>query len=93
MIYPEKGRFTGPDGQEESTKWASTHDFVVLQRPGNSWCMGRSQGEGNRPPLWADGLSLEPRAGEKSFLSRDPFWYIILHRLSSISLDGVAEPH
>jgi hypothetical protein len=43
LIDPEEGRFAGPSGKEESTKWMETQDFEVLRNeqalPRAGWCM------------------------------------------------------
>jgi hypothetical protein len=73
-IYPERGRFDGPHGKEESKKWVETQDFEVLrneQEFPRSWVVHNA-----RAIKPVEGLSREPRAeGRQEILyARDPFW-------------------
>ena len=59
-IYPEKGRFDGPNGKEESKKWMETQDFRVLrnkQEFPRSWVVHKA-----RAIKPVEGLSRETRA-------------------------------
>ncbi len=74
LIYPEKGRFDGPHGKEESRKWMDTQDFEVLrneQEFPRSWVVHSA-----RAIEPVEGLSREPRAeGRQEILyARDLFW-------------------
>ena len=67
LIYPEKGRFDGPDGKEESKKWMDTQDFEVLrneQEFPRSWVV--HERESDQAVRRAVAPSLEPRAGKRS---------------------------
>ena len=73
-IYPEKGRFDGPNGKEESKKWMDTQDFEVLrneQEFPRSWVVHNA-----RAIKPVEGLSREPRAESKQEIlyARDLFW-------------------
>jgi hypothetical protein len=63
FIYPEKDRFDGPHGKEESKKWMETQDFEVLrneQEFPRSWVVHNA-----RAIDLVEGLSREPRAEGK----------------------------
>ncbi len=73
-IYPEQGRFDGPNGKEESKKWMDTQDFEVLrneQEFPRSWVVHNA-----RAIKPVEGPSREPRTeGRREILyARDPFW-------------------
>lgn len=66
LIYPEKGRWVGPHGQEQSKKWMDTQDFEVLrneQEFPRSWVVHKV-----RAIKPADDISREPHRGP----ARDP---------------------
>ena len=74
MIYPEKGRFDGPNGQAESQKWVDTQDFRVLRNGREfprSWVVHSA-----RAIDAVDGLSRERRDLDmrEILYSKDPFW-------------------
>ncbi len=46
LIFPEKGRFDGPDGKKESKEWLDTQDFELLrnsQEFPRSWVVHRAR--------------------------------------------------
>jgi uncharacterized membrane protein len=74
LIYPEKGRFDGPRGEEESRKWMDTQDFEVLrnaQEFPRAWVVHRA-----RAIKHVEGPSREPGAQTRKEIlyARDPFW-------------------
>jgi hypothetical protein len=74
LIYPEKGRFDGPHGEEESKTWRDTQDFELLRNEHEfprSWVVHDA-----RAFKAVGGRSGEPRAeGRQEILyARDLFW-------------------
>jgi hypothetical protein len=74
LIYPEKGRFDGPQGKEESKKWMDTKDFEVLR---NEQEFPRSWVVHNATAITpVEGPSREPRAEARREIlyAGDLFW-------------------
>ena len=74
LIYPEKGRFAGPGGQEEAAKWIEQQDFELLrneQEFPRSWVVHEARAI--RP---GEELPGDPRARTRTeiLFARDPFW-------------------
>ena len=74
LIYPEKGRFDGPLGREDSKKWMDTQDFEILrneQELPRAWVVHSA-----RAIKTLDGPSSKPRAEQKREIlySGDLFW-------------------
>jgi len=74
LLYPEKGRFDGPHGKEESKQWMETQDFEVLrneQEFPRSWVVHNAKAI---EPF--ERLSREPRPESRKEIlyPRDMFW-------------------
>jgi hypothetical protein len=74
LIYPEKGRFDGPNGKEESKKWIDNQDFEVLrneQEFPRSWVVHRA-----RAIKPAEGRAGDPRSEARNEIlyPQDLFW-------------------
>jgi hypothetical protein len=74
LIYPGRGRFDGPHGDEESREWMNTQDFEVLrnaQEFPRAWVVHRA-----RAIKPVEGPSRKPQdVSKKEILyARDAFW-------------------
>jgi hypothetical protein len=74
LIYPEKNRFAGSHGKEESKEWLNTQDFEVLRNEQafpRSWVVHRAHAI--KP---VEGLAREPRSEARNEIlySQDPLW-------------------
>ena len=74
LIYPEKGRFDGPHGKEESKEWINTQDFEVLRNERalpRSWVVHRAKAI---KPVEGPAREPRPEARNEILYSQDPLW-------------------